>query len=88
MALDLGELVVTLGADTSPLKKAEREVKKTSGNMEKSLKRVGLAIAAAFSFDAIRRVVLATDALQVMERRLQRFTGSAASADKTFKKLV
>ena len=87
-ALELGTLEVELRADTSPLKKAEGEVKKTSNSMEKSFKRVGLAIAAAFSFDAIRRVVLATDALQVMERRLQRFTGSAESADKTFKKLV
>jgi len=88
MAMQLGELEVKLSADTSPLKKAEREVKKTSGKMESSFKRVGLAIAAAFSFDAIRRLTLATDALQVMERRLQRFTGSSASAEKTFKKLV
>ena len=56
--------------------------------MDKSFKRVGFAIAAAFSFDSVRRIIIAADAMKVMERRLQRFTGSSDSAEKTFKKLV
>ena len=85
MSLDLGELVVTLGADTSPLKKAEKEVKGSTKKMESSFRILGKAVAAAFSFEAIRRITLATDALNVMERRLERFTGSSRSAEKRFK---
>lgn len=87
MALSLGNLEIELTANTSSLRRAEREVDTTTQRMERSFNRVGGAIAAAFSFEAVRRITLATDELNVLQRRLVRFTGSADAAEKTFKRL-
>lgn len=87
MALSLGNLEIELTANTSSLRRAEREVDTATQRIERSFNRVGGAIAAAFSFEAVRRITLATDELNVLQRRLVRFTGSADAAEKTFKRL-
>ncbi len=88
MALNLGNLVVTLSANTSGLQQASTEVNNVTNSMTSSFNRVAVAIAAAFSFEAIRRIIIASDQLNVMQRRLVRFTGSTDSAEKTFRKLA
>ena len=77
MALKLGELTVDIGADTSDLKRAGKEVKKTAGSMEKSFKRVGSAIVAALSFQAIKSVFLLADNMNMLDSRIRNVTKSA-----------
>lgn len=77
MALKLGELQVDIGADTSDLKRAGKEVDKTAGSMEKSFKRVGSAIAAALSFQAIKSTVLLADSMNMLDARIRNVTKSA-----------
>lgn len=77
MALKLGELTVDIGADTSDLKRAGREVKKTASNMERSFKRVGSAIIAALSFQAIKSVFLLADNMNMLDSRIRNVTKSA-----------
>lgn len=77
MALKLGELTVDIGADTSDLKKAGKEVDRTAGSMEKSFKRVGSAIVAALSFQAIKSTVLLADSMNMLDARIKNVTKSA-----------
>lgn len=77
MALKLGELTVDIGADTSDLKKAEKEVDRTASGMEKSFKRVGSAIVAALSFQAIKSTVLLADSMNMLDARIKNVTKSA-----------
>ena len=88
MAMKLGELEVTIGADTSKLERAEGVVPRTGDGMSKTFKRVGFAIAAAVTLDAARRILLAADNFSVLERRLVRFTGSAQRAALTMSALT
>ena len=46
MALSLGDLFINLTADTSGLKKAEREVNTVGKKIERSFSRVGAAVVA------------------------------------------
>lgn len=77
MALKLGELTVDIGADTSDLKRAGKEVDKTAGSMEKSFKRVGSAIVAALSFQAIKSTILLADNMNMLDARIRNVTKSA-----------
>lgn len=77
MALRLGELTVDIGADTSDLKRAGKEVKRTAGDMEKSFKRVGSAIVAALSFQAIKNTILLADRMNMLDARIRNVTKSA-----------
>jgi len=77
MALKLGELTVDIGADTSDLKKAGKEVDRTAGSMEKSFKRVGSAIVAALSFQAVKSVILLADSMNLLDSRIRGLTKSA-----------
>jgi len=88
MALRLGTLSVDIGANTAPLRQAETEVTRTSNAMNTAFRRVGVTIAAAISVDAARRVLLIADNMQVLERRLVRFTGDAESAGDAMNSLV
>lgn len=88
MTLKIGELEVDIGADTSGLKKADREIKSTAKKAEQSFKSVGVAIQAAISAEVVRRVVIMADNISVMTRRLERFAGSAESAQKTMASLA
>lgn len=76
MALRLGELQVDIGADTSDLKKARKEVDRTAGSMEKSFKRVGSAIVAALSFQAIKNTILLADNMKLLDSRIRGLTKS------------
>lgn len=77
MPLKLGELTVDIGADTSDLKRAGKEVNKTASGMEKSFKRVGSAIVAALSFQAIKSVILLADNMNMLDARIRNVTKSA-----------
>jgi len=77
MALKLGELQVDIGADTTDLKKAGKEIDKTAGSMEKSFKRVGSAIAAALSFQAIKSTILLADSMNLLDSRIRALTKNA-----------
>lgn len=77
MALKLGELTVDIGADTSDLKRAGKEVNKTASGMEKSFKRVGSAIVAALSFQATKSVILLADSMNMLDARIRNITKSA-----------
>lgn len=77
MALKLGELTVDIGADTSDLKRAGKEVNKTASGMEKSFKRVGSAIVAALSFQAIKSTLLLADSMNMLDARIRNVTKSA-----------
>jgi tape measure domain-containing protein len=88
MALSLGELQVYLTADTSKLRRAEREVDSSAKRMTRSLRVLGRVFAAAFTLDAVRRLALTADQLNVLQRRMVRFTGDVDSAEKSFKRLV
>lgn len=69
-------------------KKAEKAAKKAGSAVERQFKKVGLAIGAAISIALARRVILIADNMQVLERRLVRFTGSTEKAEKTFRRLA
>ena len=86
--LRLGTLQVDIDADTGGLKKAEREVKKVAGTSAAAFKKVGVAIGAAISFELARRVLLISDNMKVLERRMVRFAGSTEAADKTMQQLT
>ena len=88
MALRLGTLTVDIGANTSGLQTANMEVNRVSSNMTRSFNRLGVAIAGAISVEAARRVILVADNMQVLERRLVRFTGSAEGAKDAMTALV
>ena len=77
MVLRLGELTVDIGADTSDLKRAGKEVKRTAGSMERSFKRVGSAIVAALSFQAVKSVALLADSMNMLDARIRNLTNSA-----------
>lgn len=74
MALKLGSLFYDIGADTSDLKRAEREVDRTNKRMGKSFSRLGGVIAAAFSIEAARRIINVADSMTRLEGRIKVIT--------------
>jgi tape measure domain-containing protein len=88
MALRLGSLFFDVGADTSGLKKAEDEVKKTTGRMSSAFSKLGSVIAAALSIEGARRVALMADEMQVLESRVRRLTRTQKEFNKTMGELL
>ena len=88
MVLKLGTLMVDIDGNTSGLRDAEKEVAGVSKRLETKFRSVGRALTAAISIDAARRIIVAADNMQVLERRLVRLTGSAEKAEKTMDSLV
>ena len=88
MALKLGSLQIDIGADTSGLKDAEKDVKKVSGEMERSFSRLGGVIAAAFSFEAARRTLVLADQMKLLDVRMQNATRTQEEFNKSRQKLV
>lgn len=84
----LGELTVEIGGDTSGLKKAETEVKKSSNRMEQSFSRLGSAIAAAISVETARQVALIADRMTRLEGTVRRLTKSTGDFEKVWSKLI
>jgi tape measure domain-containing protein len=84
---NLGSLMFQVGADTSPLRKAEAEVKRSSGVMSQSLISVGTAAKLAFTGFAINEVQKFTSEIVQTGMKLQQLslsfkaiTGSTQSA--------
>lgn len=84
----LGELTVEIGGDTSGLKKAEAEVKKSSNRMEQAFSRLGSAIAAAISVETARQVTLIADRMTRLEGTVRRLTKSTGDFEKVWSKLI
>jgi tape measure domain-containing protein len=88
MALKLGDLLIDIKVDGSELKKADRDVNKTSTNMVKAFTRVGGAIAAAFSVRAVAQVIMIADEMQVLERRIAVISDNAVQAGNNMARLT
>lgn len=87
-ALRIGELEVEIGANTSGLKKAEGEVKKTGKSMERTFSRVGGAISAALSVEAARQVVMIADRMTRLEGTVKRLTRTTGDFNKVWSELA
>ena len=74
MGFNLGDLFVSIGADTSGLKKADKEVKSTSKSMEKSFSGLGKVIAGALTVEAARRSVMIADNMRRLDGVVKRLT--------------
>ena len=86
MALNLGELFFQLGAKTDGLQRAEKEARRFAENTEKhfnsvsnSAKKLGGAIVAIISVEAIRRTIMLADHYRSLEQRLK--TATKATGD-------
>ena len=86
MALNLGELFFQLGAKTDGLNRAEKEARRFAENTEKhfnsvssSAKKLGGAIVAIISVEAIRRTIMLADHYRSLEQRLK--TATKATGD-------
>lgn len=88
MAQKLGTLEVDIGADTSGLKKAEKEVSASSKRMETSFKAVGSAIAAAFTIETARQIVLIADNMVRLEGQVKRLTRTTGDFEKVWSKIA
>lgn len=80
--LNLGVLQVTIGADTSDLNRAEREVKRTSKGMTKSFLSLGKVIAATLSGVAIKNTLLLADKMNMLDQQIKNVVKNAKSFDK------
>lgn len=81
--LNLGVLSVTIGADTAPLKRAEKEVQGSTNRMGSSFKKLGPIIAGAISVEAVRRTVMLADRMNMLDASLR----AVAKNEKEFAKL-
>lgn len=88
MGLKLGSLFYDIGANTSGLKKAEKEVATANENMGRSFGKLGSAIAAAFSFEAARRVLLTADNITLLRARVDNLTKTQKESNKVFDEAV
>lgn len=87
MALKLGDLLVDLKVNTKDAKKADKEIRNISKSMTKAFKVVGAAIAAAFTVQAIGKVILLADEMSVLERRIALISDNTVQASKNFSTL-
>lgn len=87
MALKLGELEVEIGADTSGLKKAEKEVKGTTKSMERSFSSLGKTIAAAVTIESARRAVMIADNMRRLEGVVKRLTKTTGDFNQVWAEL-
>lgn len=82
MALKFGELYVDIGADTSGLKRADREITRTAKGMTKSFISVGRAISAALSGIAVRNTILLADKMNMLDQQIKNVTNNAEQFNK------
>lgn len=78
MSFNLGTLFFRVRADTKDIKKAEGVVKKSTGRMSKSFSRLGVAIGAALSFEALRRAQLFAEQMLLLDVRLKAVSDTTA----------
>ena len=83
----IGNLEVEIGANTTDLKKAEQEVKKTGKTMEATFTKVGSAISAALSVEAARRVLIIADNMVRLEGTIKRLTRTTGDFNKVWSEL-
>ena len=88
MALKLGELFFDFNADTSKLKRKQKEIVTTNDKVVKSFKRVGTAIVAAFSIDLLRRAALTADQMRLLDVRIKNVTKSQKDFNRAQQELL
>ena len=88
MAQTLGTLEVDIGADTSGLRRAEREVSSSSKRMEASFNAVGSAIAAAFTVETARQILMVADNMVRLEGNVKRLTRTTDDFEKVWSRIA
>ena len=88
MALKLGSLFYDIGADTSGLKRAGKEVDRTNKRMTQSFGRVGSAIKTAISFEAARRILVLADNMRLLDARIKGITKTQGEFIKSQKEIL
>lgn len=82
MALKFGELFVDIGADTSGLNRADREVKRTTQGMSKSFMSLGRVIAGVLTGIVVKNTILLADKMNMLDQQLKNVAKNAASFNK------
>ena len=88
MALKLGELFYDIDAKTNGLDKSKRHVDKTTAAMGSAFKKLGGIIAAAFTIETARRVLLLSDHMRSLRLSLSAFISDVNEGNKVFKDLI
>lgn len=83
----LGTLEVQIGADTTGLKEAEKEVKATSKTMQSSFSAVGKTIAAALTVEAATRAIKIADNMTRLEAVVKRLTKTTGDFNSVWNEL-
>lgn len=88
MGQSLGTLEVDIGADTSGLRRAEREVEGSSKRMEASFSKLGGAIAAALSVETARQILMIADNMVRLEGNVKRLTRTTGDFEKVWSRIA
>ncbi len=88
MALKLGTLFFDFNANTSKLKSKQKEIIKTNKKVSSSFSALGRVIAAAFSFEVIRRALTMIDGMTRLKGRVDNLTKSQKESNKLFRDLI
>ena len=82
--LNLGTLSVRIGADTTDLDRADREIKRTTKKMGRSFSALGRIIAGVLSIEAVRRTVLLADKMNMLDQQIRNVTKNAKKPTQAF----
>jgi len=88
MTLKLGSLFYDFNADTSKLKRKQKEIQDTNKKVTKSFVTVGRAITAAFSLEVLRRALRMVDNMTLLRGRVDNLTKSQKESNKLFRDLI
>lgn len=88
MALKLGTLFYEFGANTSKLKKAQKEVINTNKKVSSSFSSLGTVIAGVLSIETARRVLMIADGMTRLKGRIDTLTKSQKESSRVFNELV
>jgi tape measure domain-containing protein len=77
MALKLGSLFVDIGANTDPLRRADKEVRRTAAGMGTAFSKLGGIIAAALSFQAVKSTIMLADSMTQLDQKIKNVSRSA-----------
>jgi len=76
MAVKLGELYYDIDARTVELKKAEKDVQRSTRRMGRSFAALGSIISVALAVDVTRRALVLADNMRVLDVRIKNATKS------------
>lgn len=84
MALKIGSLYISIGADTAPLDQAQKRVSRSTSAMEKGFNRLGSVIAIVFSIQTARNIIRISDNMLRLEGRIRNLVRSDREFNKIF----